>query len=123
MTPVETKQVLAEMTATWPQRGMSPPEVGVWCSNLKPLRASTAITAVRELRTVCDWLPTHNQFMAAYQAVARREALERPAIPESTSRVAKPAYALGAIAEARAKLKTPQGRATADVFDAIGDQP
>src|SRR4051812_33338699 len=68
MTQHEVAQVLAEMSAMWPQREMSPPEVQLWVSEFLPLRAEATMAAVRELRKVCDWLPTHNQFLANYQA-------------------------------------------------------
>lgn len=106
MNQKEAAQVLAEMTATWPQRELSPPEIQLWLNEFKALRAETTLTAVRELRNVCDWLPTHSQFISSYQAVSRREALERAAIPESTSGVSSKERALAAIAEARFILNT-----------------
>lgn len=106
MNKSEATQVLAEMTATWPQRELTPPEVQLWLSEFKPLRAETTLIAVRELRKVCDWLPTHSQFFSSYQAVSRREALERSAIPESTAGVSSKERALAAIAEARFILNT-----------------
>lgn len=102
----QAAQVLAEMTATWPQREITPPEIQLWIGEFKPLRAETALSAVRELRKVCDWLPTHGQFLSSYQAVSRREALERSAIPESTAGVSSKERALAAIAEARFILNT-----------------
>lgn len=103
-------QVLAEMSAMWPQREMSPPEVQLWVTEFLPLRAEATMTAVRELRKVCDWLPTHNQFLASYQAVTRRMALEQASIPESTSGVSSKETALAGIAEARFKLSTANRR-------------
>lgn len=106
MTPKDAARVLAEMTATWPQRELSPPEVQLWVDEFRPLRAETTLTAIRELRKVCDWLPTHSQFVFSYQAVSRREAMEQTAIPESTGAVSSRDRALAAIAEARFILNT-----------------
>lgn len=110
MNQTEVAQVLAEMSATWPQREMTPPEVQLWVAEFMPLRAEPALVAVRELRKVCDWLPTHNQFLASYQAVVRRLALEQNAIPQSTSGVSSKETALAAIAEARFRLSTANRR-------------
>ncbi len=106
MNQTEVTQVLAEMTATWPQREMTPPEVQMWVAEFLPLRGPTAAVALRELRKVCDWLPTHSQFLISYQAVSRREALEQASLPESTAPVTSKDRALAAIAEARLILNT-----------------
>lgn len=102
----EVSEVIAEMSATWPQREMTQPEVQMWVAELVPLRATTAIVAVRELRKVCDWMPTHSQFLISYQAVSRREALEQASLPESTAPVTSKDRALAAIAEVRLILNT-----------------
>lgn len=106
MNQTEAAQVLAEMTAMWPQRELTAPEVQMWVTEFRPLRAATSLTAIRDLRKVCDWLPTHREFLSSYQAVSRREALAQSSIPESTSGVTSKERALAAIAEARLILNT-----------------
>lgn len=124
MTPKEVAELLAEMTATWPQREMTKPEAMVWHDDLKGRQAHLACQAVRDLRTVCDWLPTHSQFISAYQAAARREALERPGLPEAppegtTNRIASREHALAAVRQMRANLRSPGARAMIDGLEGV----
>lgn len=123
MSPQECAELIAEMSATWPQREMTKPEQRIWHDELKGRQVHLARQAVRDLRTTCDWLPTHNQFIAAYQSVARREALARPALPEAptpgtSNRIASREFALAKVAEMRLSL-TPKGQRVADTMEAL----
>jgi hypothetical protein len=82
----EAARVVAEITATWPQRAMTDPEIAVWRQTLLPIPLEAGLVAVSELRAVHDWTPSHHQFLIAAQAVARRLALSTPRLPEATGR-------------------------------------
>lgn len=69
----EAARVLAEMTATWPQKKLTDGETAIWRETLAPFPVDAGLMAVAELRTKHDWLPTHRQFVEAATDAARRQ--------------------------------------------------
>ncbi len=101
----DAKRVLLKMAATWPQRTMTKAEEGEWQDVLRPISYRAAIEAIEGLREVHEWLPRHNQFLAAAQAAARRIALETPALPEMTGPLLDRETSLERVRAMRAKLR------------------
>lgn len=72
MNTTEIAMILDEITATWPQKEVTGPEVKVWQQTLRPLSHHVASRAVGALRETQDWLPSHHQVLVAAQQAAKQ---------------------------------------------------
>ncbi len=109
MQPKQTEMILAEMTASWPQRELTKPEVLVWRRTLASLDYEACRSVVQTLREAADWFPTHHQVVESTRALQRRwredaEAAKHRALAEDTSEVTPPEVAKQRLAELRQQL-------------------
>lgn len=105
MTVDDARKVLAKMTATWRMREpLTQPEIGEWLDTLRPFAYRAAMEAVVDLRETAQWMPSHNEFISAAQAAARRIARETPSLPETTGPAVDNATALARVRSLRRQL-------------------
>lgn len=75
MTPDECGAVLQYMVATWPHRELDEQQVAVWLETFAPVRPAWAREAIRNLKRVKTFMPSHAEFYEAVEAIEHREAV------------------------------------------------
>lgn len=81
----EKAPVMEYMQAGFPTRGLTRDEVMQWAETLDAVDQDTAMTAIRELRTTEEFLPSHRRFLGACADIERRTASAR-ALPGPPAR-------------------------------------
>jgi hypothetical protein len=77
----EAAKLLAVMQLTWPHPEWTADQVRMWRSDLAKIEVGQATEALYELRGSEKFRPTFAAFLDRVQAIRRREALGRTALP------------------------------------------
>lgn len=75
----QAKQVLSYMSATWPGE-LTDDRIAVWCETLADVKPGHAREAVRSLKSVKTFMPSHAEFFEAIEVILTREALQQAEI-------------------------------------------
>lgn len=75
----QSKQIIDYMAATWPGE-LAEDRIAVWCETLEPLAPAHARTALRNLKTTAEFMPSHAAFLEAYRIAERRAVESHPAV-------------------------------------------
>lgn len=79
MNDFDSEQVLKLMAATWPGE-LTEDRIAVWTDTLADVRPGHAREAIRNLKRVKTFLPSHAEFFEAVEAIIHREATQQEEI-------------------------------------------
>lgn len=76
----EATGILEYMASIWPNRDLDEQQVAVWMETLQDVKPAHARQAVRNLKLVKTFWPSHAEFYEAVEAIVHREAVTQAEI-------------------------------------------